>query len=200
MIALQLDNDQNNAAGGNIRQGLPGPDWTRDELFARAVWEYDRIETGETYSPRYWLLGKFLLVVREAFGPDLKGWQAWRVRAKLINRTRCERSMLLARAFGSPDELERMSVLAALALAAERLGLEPRQTTADARLRRWLTALEKSSRERLDEFSRVTQPDGLRRRIAALIRQLGALDQACATLERRRGPAIAKSRRAKQPK
>ena len=70
----------------SIRQGLPGPDWSRDELYARAVWEYNRIQKGETYAPRYWFLGAFLLEVRKAF--DLKAWKAWRTQFRLANRGR----------------------------------------------------------------------------------------------------------------
>jgi hypothetical protein len=157
-----------------VRVGLPDPDWTRDELCARAVWEYQRIDKGETYSPRYWFLGTFLREVRHGFGVDLQGWNDWRLRARLANRTRCERSMLLARAFDSPDELEHVPVLAALALAAERLGLAPRQSTADARLRRRLASLAKTLKKCLDEFAEVKSADGLGWRIAE-VRQFAAL-------------------------
>lgn len=173
--------------GRNIREGLPGPDWTRDELYARAVWEYRRIDKGETNSPLYWLLGKFLREVRKEL--DVQGWNDWRRQRKLLNRTRCDRSMLIARAFDSREELvqlERLPVLAAVAWAAERLGLKRRQAAAEARLRRSLRAMEETLTKRLGEFGGVTRPDGLRPLIAGVKRQLAALDHALAALERRR--------------
>lgn len=177
----------------NIREGLPGPDWTRDELYARAVWEYQRIDRGETYTPRYWFLGRFLLEVRRDF--DVKRWKDWLVQSKLVNRTRCERSMLVGRAFDTPDEVERIPVLAAVAVAAQRLGLKPRQTTADARLRRRLTAMDRTLDKSLDDFTGVSSPDGLGRRIAALNQKLALLDTERLALEQRLVQFVPKRRR-----
>lgn len=200
MIQLKPEaHDQEQSGAENVRDGLPGPDWTRDELCARAVWEYRHIEKGETYSPKYWFLGKFLREVRCQFGLDAKAWNAWRFHCRLANRTRCDRSMLLARAFDSPDEIERIPLLAALALAAERLGLEPRQTTADAKLRRRLASVVKALQKCLGEFSGVTSAAGLERRFAAAKQVLGLLDRERVALERRAGP-LAPKRRRKKPK
>jgi len=59
--------------------------------------------------------------------------------------------------------------------------------------------LDKSSQERLDEFPHVTRRDGLRPRLAVLMRRLAALDQALAVLEKQRS-ALTKPRRRKRPK
>jgi hypothetical protein len=177
----------------NIRQGLPGPDWTRDELSARAVWEYGRIERGETYAPRYWFLGTFLLPVRQEL--DLKAWKHWCRNRELLNRTRCDRSMLIARGFDSPDEVEHIPVLAAAALAAKRLGLGRRQTAADARLRRRLTLMAKTLQKCLDEFTSVTSTDGLDWRIAAVMLNLTSLDVERIALEERLAQIVPKRRR-----
>jgi hypothetical protein len=125
-------------------------------------------------------------------------WESW-CEEHTIQRNRWQRGRLLAMAFDSPDEVAGLTVQTAEALARQALGLPQRQTVADTKLRRWLTSLERSSQERLDEFSQVIQPDGLRPRIAELIRQLTVLDQACLALEQRRS-AVSKSHRVKKPK
>ncbi|HEV3339254.1 MAG TPA: hypothetical protein VG125_02820 [Pirellulales bacterium] len=175
--------DDSLPGGENIRQGLPGPDWSRDELYARAVWEYRRIDRGETYSPRYWFLGMFLLAVPKEF--ELGAWKQWCLRRDLLNRTRCERSMLIARAFNSADEVEHIPVLEAVALAAQRLGLQPRQSAADAKLRRRLTSIGKTLQSCLDEFPAVRSADGLGWRIAGAMQTLRSLDQERIALEER---------------
>src|SRR6185437_80081 len=124
--------DSRNPAA-NVRMGVPDGDWSRDELDARAVWENGQIKPRQRHAPHYWFLGRVLMVVGEAF--ESAHWISWRSEHR-INRTRCERAQLLARAFGSEDEVADLPVLAAVALACKRLGLEPRQTAADARLRR----------------------------------------------------------------
>jgi hypothetical protein len=196
MSQTKAHNDREDAPpdAENVREGLPDPDWTRQELCARAVWEYQRIDKGETYSPRYWFLGTFLREVRHGFGLDLQGWKDWRLRAKLANRTRCERSMLMARAFDSPDELEDVPVLAALALAAERLGLEPRQSTAGAKLRRRLTSIAKTLKKCLDEFAEVKSADGLGWRIAEVRQFAALLDNQRIAFERRLSRPVPKRR------
>jgi hypothetical protein len=189
------DRDEPRHEDENIRDGLPGPDWSRDELYARAVWEYRRIDKGETHSPRYWFLGKFLRAVRE--GLDVAGFKQWCRQRKLLNRTRCERSMLIARAFDLPEELqqlEKIPVLAAVALAAEKLGLEPRQTSAEARLRRRLTAMYKTLQKMLDEFPGIAKPDGLGWRIASIMQKLTALDHERRALEARVAEVVPKRR------
>jgi hypothetical protein len=193
---FEVDRDDQRREGENIREGLPGPDWTRDELYERAVWEYQQIEKGETNSPLYWRLGRFLLEVRKGF--DVQGWNDWRRQRKLLKRTRCERSMLIARGFESPEELEQLEhlpVLAAVALTAEKLGLEPRQTTAEARLRRRLTSMHKTLQKILDEFPGVAKPDGLGWRIAGVMQKLTALDHERRALEARVAQVVRKRRK-----
>lgn len=180
------------SASQNIRTGLPGPDWTRDELYARAVWEYKRIEKGETYAPRYWFLGTFLLQVRKDL--DLPAFKQWLVRSKLLNRTRCERAMLVGRGFDSADKVEHLTVLSAVALAAQRLGKKRRQTAADARLRRRLTQIAKTLDKSLDEFTGVSSTDGLGWRIGAVRQKLALLDSERAALEQRLAQVAPKRR------
>jgi hypothetical protein len=58
--------------------------------------------------------------------------------------------------------------------------------------------MEKTLKKRLDEFNGVTGAKGLPARIAELMRELTALEHACAALERRRAAALAKPRRARK--
>jgi hypothetical protein len=160
--------------------GVPGGDWSREELDARAVWEHERIDQSETYSPRYWYLGKALLEVRKDMA--LPQWKAWRDRREL-DRTRCDRALLLARAFASADELQDIPLLEALALANELLGLPPRQTPLDAKFRRWLKLTNTKALERLSESAELAAPDQLRPLIAELVSNLVEIDRACQAAE-----------------
>lgn len=180
-----------------VRMGMPEADWSREELSGRACWENDQIGQSRRCAPRYWFLGKILLLIQDEVEDG--HWESW-CEEHAVQRNRWQRGRLLAMAFrDSPDAVDGLTVQAAEALAREVLGLPPRQTAADTKLRRWLTSLEKSAQARLDEFDALTRPDGLRPRIAELIRQLTALDQACHVLEQRHS-AASKPRRAKRPK
>ena len=162
---------------GHIRMGVPGDDWSRDELDARAVWEHERIDQCETYAPRYWFLGKALREVRKDM--LLPQWKAWRDQ-RALDRTRCDRAQLLARAFESADQLHDTPLLVALALANELLGRAPRQTALDAKFRRWLKLTNTKARERLGEMAGLAAPGQMRPLIADLARSLVELDRACA--------------------
>lgn len=177
--------------GDNVRQGIPGPDWTRDELDARARWEHQRIDKGETYSPRYWFLGRVLREVRKDL--TLSEWKSWR-KSNRLDRTRCDRAQLLAKAFepdkerpfDAPEELERQPLLVALAVASERLGLTRRQIAIDARFRRWLKLMKTKAESRLAELSKLAAPGELRPHIAELAFTLLEFDRACQAEERAR--------------
>ena len=182
-------------AEADVRMGVPGGDWSRDELDARAVWENEQIKPRQRHATHYWFLGKVLLAVGRDFDPAQ--WRAWR-EAHQINRTRCERAQLIAQAFRLEQDVANLPVLVAVALARERLGRPPRQTAADARLRRSLSAMNKSLAKRLDEFDRVTDPDGVPPLTAELKRQLTEIEHRCAILEKR--PATAAGKRPKKPR
>ncbi|HQU47396.1 MAG TPA: hypothetical protein PK867_31625, partial [Pirellulales bacterium] len=144
---------------GGVRTDVPNAGWTREELSDRARWENDQIGQSRYCAPRYWYLGKILLLVQA----DVQHghWEAW-CEAHEIQPDRWKCGRALAMAFGSADDVARLTVKAAEAAAREILGLEPRQSSADAKLRRWVKSLEKSSQERRDEFPHITRPDGLR--------------------------------------
>jgi hypothetical protein len=192
------DNDGWHPDGHRIRQGIPGPEWTRDELDARARWEHQRIDKGETYSPRYWFLGRVLMEVRKDM--TLDQWKSWR-KSNQLNRTRCDRAQLLARAFepdkkrpfDAPEELERLPLLRALAVASERLGVKRRRLAIDARLRRWLKLTKTKAELRLAELASVAAPGELRPFIADLTYTLLEFDRACIAEETARCDAAAVS-------
>jgi hypothetical protein len=181
----------------NVRMGVPGDNWSRDELEARAMWENSQIKPRQRHAPHYWFLGRALLVVGEGF--DATRWKSWRA-AHRINRTRCERAQLLARAFGLADEVADLPLLTAVAQACDRLGLEPRQTAADAKFHRRLTAINKTLQSSLDELAAVTAASVLRPLIAEALRKLAALDHACIALDERLHSLGGKQPRPKQPK
>lgn len=171
------------ACGGaneTIRMGIPGGDWSRAELFARARWEHSRIDNGETYSPRYWFLGRALRELRKDLAPPI--WRQWR-KANRLDRTRCDRAQLLARAFDTPDEVEHLPLLQALAVASERLGLTRRRMASDTRFRRWLKLTKARAESRLNELSEVAAPGELRPYIADLTYTLLEFDRACLAAE-----------------
>jgi hypothetical protein len=180
-----------------VRMGMPEAGWSREELSGRACWENEQIGRSRRCAPQYWYLGKILRLVQDQVQDG--HWESW-CEEHTIQRNRWQRGRLLAMAFDSPDDVADLTVHAAEALAREALGLPPRQTAADTKLRRWLRSLEKSSQQRLDESSQVARPDGLRPRIAELIRQLTALDHALVALEKRTASRAAKPRRDKRPK
>lgn len=190
------DHDHVPSDSPSIRDGLPSPDWTRDQLYARAIWEYKLIEKGEKCTPRYWSCGQFLLAVRKDFDPER--FKEWLRRSELLNRTRCERSMLIGEAFDKPDGLERISVLEAVALAAELLGRKRRQTTADARARRQLTGIAKTLDKVLDGFTSLRTADGLGWRIATVRQKLALVDTERVALEQRLAQVAPKRRRARK--
>jgi len=180
---------------GGVRTDVPDDRWTREELSDRARWENDQIGQSRFCAPRYWYLGKILLVVQA----DVQHghWEAWCEQHEIQpDRWKCGR--VLALAFASADDVARLTVKAAEAAAREILGLEPRQSSADAKLRRWLTAMEKAANVRLDEFDHVTRPDGVRPRIAELKRRLTEIEHRCAALEKRQATAARK--RPKKPR
>jgi hypothetical protein len=180
-----------------VRAGVPDADWTREDLSRRAVWENNQIGQSRYCSPNYWCLGKILLLIQA----DIKHghWEAWCEEHKIQpDRWKCGR--VLALAFSSPDKVARLPVKAAEAAARELLGPPPRQSTADTKLRRWVTALEESLQNRLDELPEVTRPDGLRPRLGEIRRKLTALDHALVGLEKRTASRAAKPRRDKRPK
>ena len=177
------------------RMDFPTDRWTLQELYERAKWEDQQIGHSQRCCPRYWYFGKVLLLV-QAQVPEGQ-WQAWCVENG-IQRDRWHCGRLLAKAFGSPYDVAEMIIDEAEALAREILGLQ-RRSTADAKLRRSLSAMNKSLAERLDEFAQVTNVEGVRVRLAELRRKLNELDAACAALERRRQCALVKPRRAAVP-
>ena len=146
---------------GGVRLDVPDADWTREELSDRARWENDQIGQGRNCAPRYRYLGQILLLVQADV--QYGHWEAWCEEHQIqSDRWKCGR--VLALAFGSADDVAHLTVKAAEAAARDILGLEKRQSSADAKLRRWLTSLEKSSQARLNEFPQITRPDGLRPR------------------------------------
>ncbi|MGH7135603.1 MAG: hypothetical protein ACREHD_07675 [Pirellulales bacterium] len=183
-------------SGAPVRMDMPGDGWTLVELFDRATWEAERIGNAPRCAPRYWYFGRTMLFVQKQVADG--AWKAW-CAAKHIPADRWKRGRLLALAFTAADDVAELTIAAACVLARERLGLPRRRTTADARLRRSLTAMDKSLEKRLGEFGEVSDPTGLGSRVAELRHKLAALDNACAALEARHN-VLALPRRAKQPK
>lgn len=142
-----LENDYGGDA--NVRRGVPSGDWSRQELSDRAVLENQQITDREKDASHYWLLGKALLFI----GADLDygPWKQW-CREAGIERTRWYRATLLARAFGSPDELAGLSIRGATALARELLGIETRQTPLEARHQRRLRTTVARLQKSLDDL------------------------------------------------
>lgn len=103
----------------DIRMGMPESGWSRDELSGRARWENEHIGQSRYCAPRYWYLGKILLLVQEAV--EQGRWKLW-CKEHAIHRNRWRRGRLLALAFASPDEVAGLTVQAAEALAREALG------------------------------------------------------------------------------
>jgi hypothetical protein len=170
----------------------PTREWTLWELYDRALWENSQIGQCRRCAPNYWYFGKAMLLA-QAQVPEGQ-WKAWCVEHQ-IQPDRWKRGRHLALAFASADDVAELTIEAADALAREILGLPRRRSTADAKLRRSLTAMKETLKNRLDESGSVTRPDGLRSRITRLKHQLTALDHALAALEHRRASALAKPRR-----
>ncbi|HQU46324.1 MAG TPA: hypothetical protein PK867_26190 [Pirellulales bacterium] len=177
-------------AVSGLRMDLPTDRWTLPELYERAKWEDRQIGHSQRCCPQYWYFGKVLLLVQAQVRDGR--WQGWCVENG-IQRDRWHCGRLLALAFASPNDVADMTIAEAEALAREILGLPERRSTADAKLRRSLSAMSKSLEERLDEFAEVTNVNGVRVRVAELRRKLNELDAACAALEQR-GPATARER------
>ena len=177
--------------------GVPMRDWTLDELYDRADWEDKQIGQCQRCSPRYWYFGKAMLLV-QAQVPE-GGWKAWCVEKK-IQPDRWKRGRLLALAFPSPEAVAHLTVDAAVALARELLGLPPRQTAADTKLRRSLTLMGKMLQKRLDEFARVSSTEGLGWRIADVRWKLNAIEQECLALDNRLRQATPTRRPKPKPK
>ncbi|HVA50386.1 MAG TPA: hypothetical protein VNH11_28795 [Pirellulales bacterium] len=183
------------AALGQPRMDFPSEGWTLPELYDRARWEDKEIGHCQRCCPRYWFFGKVLLLV-QAQVPE-GGWQDWCIENH-IQRDRWHCGRLLALAFESPDDVAELTIDEAERLAREILGLPQRRSTADAKLRRWLSAMSKSLQERLDEFGEVTNVKDVRVYVAELRRKLNELDAACAALEKRH-PAPVRKRRKQKP-
>jgi hypothetical protein len=182
---------------GSPRMDSPTDRWTLHELYERAKWEHQQIGHSQRCCPRYWYFGKVLLLV-QAQVPDGR-WQEW-CADNGIQRDRWHCGRLLAKAFASADDVADLILADAEALARDILGLPERRSTADAKLRRSLSAMTKSLQERLDEFESVTRVDGLRSRIAELAHKLAALDRACIALDERLQSRGGKPPRPKRPK
>lgn len=165
------------------RMDLPAKDWTLWELYDRALYENAQIGKSQRCAPNYWYFGKTMLLAQ----PQVPEGHctAWCVEHE-IKRDRWKRGRHLALAFESAEDVADLTIEAADALAREILGLPKRRSTADAKLRRSLTAMEKTLEKRLDEFDGVTTADDLPPRIGGLIRQLTALKTACLALEKAR--------------
>ena len=175
---------------------LPAADWTLEELHARALWENDAIKQAKRHAPRYWYLGKVLLVVQGEIGHGK--WKRW-CDERHINRNRWQRGRHLALAFSSAEKVAGMTIEAAHDLACKVLGIERRRSAADARLRRSLLRMRKSLEEHIEGFGAVTSAAGLRSQIADVRQLLAALDNAAAALEER-DSVLELPRRAKRPK
>ena len=173
--------------GAPPRMDLPTRDWALCELYNRALWENSQIGRCRRCAPNYWYFGKVMLLVQSQVADG--AWTAWCVEHR-IQRDRWKRGRRLALAFASADDFAELTIEAADALAREILGLPKRRSTADARLRRSLTAMQKTLDKRLEEFEGVTRADDLLTRIAELVRQLTALKRAGVALERHRASAL----------
>ncbi|MGH7140106.1 MAG: hypothetical protein ACREHD_30575 [Pirellulales bacterium] len=181
---------------GGVRMDLPAADWTLEELHARALWENEAIKRAKRHAPRYWYLGKVLLVVQGAIGHG--NWKRW-CDERHINRNRWQRGRHLAMAFESADDVADMTIEAAHDLACELLGIKRRRTAADARLRRSLVRMRTSLEKQLEAFGAIASAAGLRAQIADVRQMLAALDNAAAAHEER-DSVLALPRRAKHPK
>lgn len=180
--AISLDAMETCAAGDQPRMDFPTDGWTLYELYHRARWEDQQIGLSQRCCPRYWFFGKVLLLVQAQVAEG--GWQAW-CAENHIQRDRWHCGRLLALAFEVPDDVAELTIDEAERLAREILGLPERRSTADAKLRRSLSAMKKSLQERLDEFDAVTSTEGLRQCIAEIRQKLTAIEHACIALERR---------------
>lgn len=179
-----------------VRMDLPAADWTLQELHARALWENEAIKQAKRHAPRYWYLGKVLLVVQGEVGHGK--WKRW-CDERHINRNRWQRGRHLAMAFSSPEKVAGMTIEAAHDLACKVLGIERRRTAADARLRRSLLRMRKSLEKQLEAFGQISSAAGLCSQIAEVRQMLAALENAAAALEKRNS-ALALPRRVKRPK
>ena len=152
MIRALLDYDDDLIAdvASQVRTGVPNGDWTRKELAERAAMENQAITRRENDASHYWFLGKALLPIRADF--DDSAWTRWREKNE-IERTRGDRAMVLARAFGSPEEFAGLSIANAHALARQVLGIGPRQTPLEAKHRRRLKTISETVQTSLDDLA-----------------------------------------------
>lgn len=169
----------------SVRMGVPNADWSERELYDRARWENQQIRHTRSHAPRYWFLGKVLLALQQQVKPGR--WEAWCKKHK-IQRDRWKRGRLLALAFDSADQVAELPILAAVDRARERLGLPPRPTSTDGKIRRWLKEANERVRSRLNELPSVASPGDLRPLIAELTCSLVELDRACAAAAQEGGP------------
>ncbi|HQU44874.1 MAG TPA: hypothetical protein PK867_18815 [Pirellulales bacterium] len=170
----------------------PTGEWTLWQLYDRALWENAQIGQRRRCAPSYWYFGTAMRFVQGQVPGG--AWKAWCIEHK-IQANRWKRGRHLALAFDSAADVADMTIEAADALACEILGIAKRSSTADTKFRRWLTAMEKALKKRLDEFDCMTRPDGVLVRIAELKRQLTQIEHRCAALEKRQTAPIPKRRK-----
>ncbi len=182
----------NGRGGASVRTGVPSGDWSRDELRDRAAAENDEITNREHDASHYWFLGKALLPIRADL--DEGPWNRWCEETK-IERTRWYRAMLLARAFGSPEEFGGLSIASATDLARERLGIEPCQTPLEAKHQRRLRSMTKTLQNSLDDLDGQAAAE-----FAAVDGLLLAIDDAGRRLRELRHAYVASRAAARQAK